>query len=81
MATPERDRNHLVFVARSGKRDKRGRCAIKVARKYRCIIFSIKSQIPAINGVRMMKLKFGFTSLILNVLAISRLKNILYQIG
>jgi len=81
IATPERDRNHLVFVAVPENATKAGVARLRSRRKYRCIVFSIRSQIPAINGVRMIKLKLGLTPLILNVLAISRLKNILYQIG
>jgi hypothetical protein len=81
MATPERDRNHLVFVAVPENATSAGVARLRSLRKYRCIIFSIKSQIPAMNGVKMIKLKLGLTPLILNVLAISRLKNILYQIG
>jgi hypothetical protein len=79
--TSERDRNHLVFVAVPESATSAGVARLRSLRKYRCIAFSIRSQIPAINGVRMIKLKLGLTPSILNVLAISRLKNILYQIG
>jgi hypothetical protein len=81
MATPERDRNHLVFVAVPERATSAGVARLRSLRKYRCIAFSIRSQAPAIKGVKMIKLKLGLTPLILNVLAISRLKNILYQIG
>ena len=81
MATPEKARNHLVFVAVPESATRARVARRRSLRKYMCIVFSIRSQIPAINGVRMRKLKLGLTPLILNVLAISRLKNILYQIG
>jgi hypothetical protein len=81
MATPKRDTNHLAFVAVPENATRAGVARLRSRRKYRCIVFSIRSQIPAINGVRMIKLKLGLTPLILNVLAISRLKKILYQIG
>jgi hypothetical protein len=81
MATPERDRNHLVFVAVPESATSAGVARLRSLRKYRCIIFSIKSHIPAMNGVRMIKLKLGLMPLILNVLAISRLRNMLYQMG
>ena len=81
MATPDKARNHLVFVAVPESATSAGVARFRSAIKYRCIMFSIKSQMPATNGVRIIKLNFGLILLILNTLATSKLKNILYQIG
>ena len=81
IAVPERDTNHLVLVANPEIATSNGVALLRSARKYKCIMFSNKSQIPAIYGVKTIKFSLGLTLLILNALAISRLKNMLYQMG
>jgi len=57
-ATPENARNHLVFVANPESATSAGVARCRSARKYRCIMFSKKSQMPATNGVRIKEVEF-----------------------
>lgn len=81
MTVPDNDKNHLVLVASPERTTSTGVALFKSARKYRCIIFSNISQMAATKGVITIQLNFGLMLLILNALAISKLRKMPYHTG